>query len=137
MPGGRTCENGKIEVEANKEEEKKEEENVDIESKGEEILNTKAIQIEKTEEIETPAAVIIPETAASSAVISASDIKPIKAIPVDVKPIQVNWAWFSLLIRFIYCFFYYSGLFFRIRYSFWFLFVLVIKTKQSTFNKIL
>ena len=101
MPGGRTCENGKIEVEANKEEEKKEEENVDIESKGEELLNTKAIQIEKTEEIETPAAVIIPETAASPAVISASDIKPVKAIPVDVKPIQVNWAWFSLLIRFV------------------------------------
>ena len=90
MPGGRTCENGKIEVEANKEEEKKEEENVDIESKGEEILNTKAIQIEKTEKIEVPVAVISPETTTSPAVISASDITPVKAIPVDVKPIQVN-----------------------------------------------
>lgn len=106
MPGGRTCENGKPEVEANTEEEKKEEENVDIESKGEEILNTKAIQIEKTEKIETPAAIIIPETAISPAVISASDIKPVTAIPDAVKPIQVNWAWFSLLIRFVYCFFF-------------------------------
>ena len=101
MPGGRTCENGKPEVEVNTEEEKKEEENVDIESKGEEILNTKAIQIEKTEKIEVPVAVISPETTTSPAVISASDITPVKAIPVDVKPIQVNWAWFVLLIRFV------------------------------------